>query len=314
MKSGRRDFLTKLMAAGAAIPMRFNTWEAGAWLLESKLGPITMFTKPLDEFELEFMAETFAMAGLDGFDLSVRPGGRVVPDRVVDDLPMVVETGWKYNLSTPMMVTSIREANEETEKVLRTAVKCGVKHYRLGYYNYDYSKGIVETLKSIKNNLAPLIQLNEQTGIQAGYQNHSGTRVGAPMWDVWELIKDFPVEYLGSQFDIRHAVTEGAESWELALRLLGNNVGSVAVKDFIWKVVNGKAKVVSVPLGEGIVDFDHFFTLVHALGIAAPISLHIEYPLLESREENLKLLQKQKIIATKLKKDVDFIRMHLKRF
>lgn len=311
MKSGRREFITKLAAVGAAIPLGLNTWGNEILSYKKEKFPITMFTKPLDGFELDFMAETMAMAGINGFDLSVRPGGKVIPERVIEDLPKIVEKGKKYGLSTPMMVTSISEANAEAEKVLKTAVACGVKHYRLGYFSYDFKKGIWETLQKIKWRIEPLARLNEEIGIQAGYQNHSGIRVGAPVWDVWELIRDFPFESVSSQFDIRHAVTEGSASWELSLRLMSKNIGSIAIKDFTWEVSKGKARVVSVPLGEGIVDFDLFFSLMYEYGIAVPLSLHVEYPLLERDEDNLSLLQKQKIIATKLKKDVDFIQRHL---
>lgn len=311
MKYNRRNFISTLAAAGASIPFA-GSFGAQVFKSGEDAFPVTFFTKPLDEFELEFMAEALAMAGIDGFDLAVRPGGRVNPERAADELPSVVETGRKYGLSAEMMVTSVKEANPETRNLLKTAAACGIKHYRLGYFNYDFQKGIWESLKTIKKGLEPLVALNREVGIQAGYQNHSGTRVGAPVWDVWELIKDFPVEQISSQFDIRHAVTEGAASWILAMRLLGNNIGSLAVKDFTWKVEGGKAQVVSVPLGEGIVDFESFFKTVKELGIVAPISLHVEYPLLDKQEETLPLLKKQEIIAGKLKGDVDFIRRHLK--
>ena len=127
-------------------------------------------------------------------------------------------------------------------------------------------------------------------------------------------IRDLPVERISSQFDIRHAVTEGANSWILSLHLLSRNIGSLAIKDFTWEVKNGKAKLISVPLGEGIVDFDRYFAALKELNIVAPITLHIEYPLLSKEEETLSLLQKQKIIVTKLKKDADFIRSRLTKY
>jgi sugar phosphate isomerase/epimerase len=214
-----------------------------------------------------------------------------------------------------MMVTAITDASDlDTERLLKTASELGVKHYRLGYYDYDYKVGIVESLKIIRNRLELLAQLNKNIGIQGGYQNHSGIRVGAPLWDVWELIQNIPLELISSQFDVRHAVTEGNSSWIIALRLLSKNIGSLAIKDFTWQINNKKSQVVSVPLGEGIVDFDLFFSTIKELNIKAPISLHIEYPFLSTDEEKLTLLQKQKIIASKLRKDVDFIRFNLEKF
>jgi sugar phosphate isomerase/epimerase len=302
-----------MAAAGLAMPV---AGALGSRLSGGQSGnrPIAFFTKPLDGFEPEFMAETLAMAGINGFDLAVRPGGRVEPEKIDDELPKVIETGKKYGLSCDMMVSSIREANRETKNVLKTASSCGVKHYRLGYFNYDFKAGIPASLEKIREDLQPLADLNRQYHIQAGYQNHTGTRVGAPMWDVWELIRDFPVSQLSSQFDIQHAVTEGAASWPLALRLLSKNIGSLAVKDFTWEIRDRKPRIIPVPMGEGIVDFDLFFSLLRELEISVPVSLHVEYPFLGKDEENLSLLEKQKIIVGKLKHDVDFIRGYLNKF
>lgn len=274
--------------------------------------PIMFFTKPLDDFEPEFLTETLALSGLDGMDLQVRPGGRIEPKRVAEDLPKMIELGRKYKLSTEMMVTAIRDATDPfAEDVLRIASKNGIKHYRLGYYDYDFKKGVMESLAGIKVKTGRLAILNKELGIQAGYQNHSGSRVGAPLWDVWEVIQKNSPAQISSQFDIRHAVTEGFASWIVALNLLKNNIGSLAIKDFTWGITDRKAKVVSLPLGEGIVDFDLFFKTIKELNIVVPISLHAEYPLLQSDEEKLPLLKKQQLIVAKLKKDVDFIHASL---
>jgi len=307
----RRNFIKGVAFATAAIPFT-GAFASVNRLNEKSAFPISFFTKPLDGFELEFMTEALAMSGIDGFDLAVRPKGRVEPERVADDLPKVVEMGKKYNLNTEMMVTSITDSlDANSERVLKSAAGLGIKHYRLGYYDYDFKKGIWESLGEIKKKMEQLAKMNEAIGIQGGYQNHSGTRVGAPMWDVWELIRNLPPEFISSQFDIRHATTEGMFSWPLALRLLHQNIGSLAVKDFTWGITKGKAKVVSTPLGDGIVDFDLFFSMVKELKIVAPISLHVEYPFLNKEEETLSLIEKQRIIVSKLKKDVDFIRSML---
>lgn len=311
MDYSRRNFIKGIAYATAAIPFS-GAFASVNNLNEKKLFPISFFTKPLDGFELEFMAETLAMSGIDGFDLAVRPKGRVEPERVADDLPKVIETGKKYKIETRMMVTSITGTTDDyASQVLKIAADNGIKHYRLGYFNYDSKKSIPESLVEIKSKMNGLVKMNAEFGIQGGYQNHSGTRVGAPMWDVWELIKGLPVEFMSSQFDVRHAVTEGNASWVITQRLLSRNIGSLAIKDFTWEVKDRKASVVSTPLGEGIVDFDMFFLILKELQIVAPISLHVEYPFLNKEEETLSLLEKQRIIVSKLKKDVDFIRTML---
>ena len=313
MNLKRTEFIKDLSIIGAALP--FADLSSPGYVNEKKNFPIYFFTKPLDEFEISFISECLAMAGLDGYDLSVRPKGKVEPEKIVDDLPKIIEVGRKYNLSTEMMVTSITNVNDRhTETVLKTASSLGIKHYRMGYYDFDLKEGIPKSLQRIRNNFEQLADLNRQYKIQAGYQNHSGVKVGAPLWDVYQLLQDLPVSSVSSQFDIRHAVTEGANSWLLSMHLLSKNIGSLAIKDFTWQIVNGKARVVSVPLGEGIVDFENYFKTLKELGLTAPISLHIEYPLFSRQEEGMALLEKQKIVVRKLKKDVDFIRGNLNKF
>lgn len=282
---------------------------------KTKKYPISFFTKPLDEYDPEFMAEALAMAGLDGFDLSVRPGGIVEPERVSIELPRIVELGKKHNLLTEMMVTAIKDTTDPyAENVIEVASKNGIKHYRLGYYDYDYKKGIIESLADVRSKMERLARLNQKFSIQAGYQNHSGTRVGAPMWDVWELIRNISPKLISSQFDVRHAVTEGNASWIVSMHLLNKNIGSLALKDFTWGVSGKNAKVVSVPLGEGLVDFELFFKTIKEMNIVTPLTLHVEYPLLGKEDEKLSLIQKQRLIVSKLKKDVDFIRLNLVKY
>jgi len=313
MSYNRRTFVKSVAAATAVLPFS-GTFASEAAKISQKKYPVAFFTKALDNYELAFMAETLSMAGVDGLDLAVRPKGRVEPERVADDLGAVIETGKKFNLITEMMVTAVTDASDVlTENLLRTASKLGVKHYRLGYYDYDYKVGISESLKTIQKSVELLAHLNKEIGIQGGYQNHSGIKFGAPSWDLWKLIQNIPPEWMSSQFDVRHAVTEGASSWILALRLLGKNIGSLAIKDFTWQLKGRKAQVLSVPLGEGIVDFDLYFRTIKELNIDVPITLHVEYPLLSPEEEKLTLIEKQKILVQKIKKDVGFIRTQLNK-
>lgn len=314
MDCNRRKFIKGVAATAALLPVSNLMASVGSGG-KSKKYPIFFFTKPLDEFDSGFMAETLALAGVDGFDLSVRPGGRVEPKQVGEGLPKMIELGKKHKLVTEMMVTAIKDTTDPyAEEVLKVAAQNGIKHYRLGYYDYDYKKGVMESLADIKIKMDRLALLNQKLGIQAGYQNHSGTKVGAPMWDVWELLRSISPEFVSSQFDIRHAVTEGNASWIVSMNLLKKNIGSLAIKDFTWGISGRKAKVVSVPLGEGIIDFDLFFKTIKELNIIAPITLHAEYPLLGSEEEKLPLLKKQQLIVSKLKKDVDFIRTNLVKY
>ena len=99
----------------------------------------------------------------------------------------------------------------------------------------------------------------------------------------------------------------------VGMRLIASHIKTLAVKDFTWRTVNGKPEAVTVPLGEGMVNWDLYFRTLKELGISVPITLHIEYPLLEPGEDKLSLIQQQKIITGKLRKDVEFLNSYIKR-
>jgi sugar phosphate isomerase/epimerase len=313
MVQNRRKFISTIAVAGFTMPLILNVKPLLPTFGERTF-PIRLFSKPLDSYDLDFMCDCVAGSGIGGFDLTVRKGGKIEPVNVERELPDLVQKAKRYNLSVDMIVTGILSADEpDTDKILRTASASGVKYYRLGWLEYDYNLGVWETIQKFRTSLMGILELNEKYKIHGGYQNHSGTWVGGPVWDLHELLRDFPPEFLGSQYDVRHATVEGASTWILGMNLIASHIKTLAIKDFTWKTVNGKPEAVTVPLGEGMVDWDLYFRTLKELGISVPITLHIEYPLLEPGDDKLSLIQQQKLIIGKLRKDVEFLNSYLKR-
>lgn len=314
MKQNRREFISTIALAGAALPfMPKMNFEPVSFTLSKY--PVRLFSKPLDSYDFDFMCECLVKSGIEGFDLTVRPGGKVEPLNVESVLPRMVEEAGKFNLAIDMMVSGIVSATDPyTEKVLKTASASGVKYYRLGWFDYDKDTGIWQSIQKHRTILKEISELNREYKIHGGYQNHSGTRIGGPVWDLHELLRDLPPEFLGSQYDVRHAMVEGANTWILGMRLIADHIRTLAVKDFTWMNVNGKPQAVTVPLGEGMVNWDLFFGTVRELNIIGPITLHVEYPLLEKGEEGFTLVKQQEIIVKKLKKDMDFLNSFLEKY
>jgi sugar phosphate isomerase/epimerase len=124
-----------------------------------------------------------------------------------------------------------------------------------------------------------LEKINRKYSIHGGYQNHSGTRVGGPVWDLYWLVKDCDPAFMGVQYDIRHAVCEGGASWPVGMKLLSPWIRTLDVKDFLWKKVESNWKITNVPLGEGMVDLDAWLKHYIALELSGPVSIHYEYDL-----------------------------------
>ena len=127
----------------------------------------------------------------------------------------------------------------------------GVGYYRMGYFDYDPVKTIMENLASIRKQLINLKRSIVNSEFNGCYQNHSGTKVGGPVWDLYWLVKGCDPDYIGVQYDIHHAVVEGGTSWPLGMELLAPWIRTNAIKDFYWKKENSGWKIKDVPLGEG---------------------------------------------------------------
>ncbi len=155
--------------------------------------------------------------------------------------------------------------------------------------------------------------MNKHFNIHGAYQNHAGSRyVGAPVWDLWELFKGLNPNYIGCQFDIRHATVEGGQTWPLHLRLMSKYIKTLVIKDFRWEKQNKKWSTINCPLGQGAVDFVNYFKLLKKLSISGPISVHYEYDLGGANHGATKLTLEKKEVLKAIRKDLEFLKTSLR--
>jgi sugar phosphate isomerase/epimerase len=279
MNQSRRDFIktASAVSAGAVItPKLFSGPQ------HSKTSPylISVFTKCLQFLNYNQLGETLADIGFKGAELTVRDEGQVLPEKAKTDLPTAIKALKQSGISVPMIVTGIINPDDPlTETVLGTASEQGVRYYRMGYFNYNPVKTIMENLAIHKKAIDKLEKINRKFGIHGCYQNHSGTRVGGPVWDLYWLVNGCDPDNIGVQYDIHHAVVEGGTSWPLGMDLLAPWIRTQAIKDFYWKKEKSEWKITDVPLSEGMVDFDAYFKKYVSLGISGPATIHFEYDL-----------------------------------
>ena len=172
--------------------------------------------------------------------------------------------------------------------MLRAAAAIKIPRYRLGFFRYDLKQPILPQLAALQPVFRDIAAMNRAIGIAAIFQNHSGAdMVGATVWDLHSLIKDYPLKEIGCVFDIRHAAVEGGEAWPVYFNLMKPHLGAVSVKDFRW---NGR-KSAHVPLGTGQVD-PKFFKMLQQTNFNGPITVHVEYLEKGDAKENLAALKK----------------------
>lgn len=241
---------------------------------------IHVFSKHLQWLDYEAMAETAAGIGFDGVDITVRPKGHVLPENVERDLPRAVRAVREAGLVADRITTAITDpADPLTTRILETAANLGIRIYRMGWLKYDRERPLPPQIDDLRGRMEQLADLNQRTGIHGAYQNHTGTGVGAPVWDAWLLVRNLDPRWLGIRFDIRHATVEGGESWELGLQLVAPHIRSLDVKDFAWARQDGTWKIVDVPLGQGAVNFDRYLALLEKWQVQGDMTMHFEYPL-----------------------------------
>jgi sugar phosphate isomerase/epimerase len=272
-----------------------------------------VFSKHLHFLPIPEMAKTAAELGFDGVDLTVRKGGHISPENAVAELPRAVEAIRKAGLDVPMIATDIIDPRHPlTEPILRTASKAGIPLYRTGYLDYDPQLGVAKSLEKHRRMLQELAVLNQKHNIHGAYQNHAGTRVGAPVWDLWVLLKDIDPRWLGVQYDPKHATLEGGNSWVLGLDLVQAHVRCMDIKDFVWAKQDGKWRAQIVPVGEGMVDFNKYFKLVKKYQIPEVMSMHFEYPLGGADTGKRELTVPKEQVLTAMRRDLQNLRTLLK--
>lgn len=246
---------------------------------------IVGFSKPFQNFSAEQTAELVAKVGWDGIECPVRARGQIDPERAVDELPRFVEVLGRHKLDVPLVATDIVSMKTpHAESVLRTLARLGIKRFRLGFFTYDRSGWPPDQLKEIAPALRDIAAACKELGLKAGFENHSGGQfVGAPVWDVFSILRELDPAHIGFCFDIGHATVEGGLSWPVEARLVEPFLTAVYVKDFYWKKDVSGWKDVWCQLGEGMVNRG-FFDWLRKTQYRGPICQHHEYPLGDTNE------------------------------
>lgn len=325
MKTNRRNFIRQSVLTTAGISAGISAFGTDAFGLDSSFPAspvhlvnddafkINVFSKHLQWLGYAEMAQVAAGIGFDGVDITVRPDGHVLPEKVVEDLPKAVEAIKRTGLNVTMITTAIKDADDPaTDSILKTASALGIRHYRMGWFNYDEKKNIEDNLTEFENRLLKLSMLNKKYSIYGEYQNHSGTHFGSPIWDLYTVLSRINSPWIGAQYDVSHATVEGANAWPIGLKLLKPYIKSMDIKDFQWSKTEGKWVSEFVPLGEGLVDFKNYFALLKQHEIQGPISLHFEYALGGAEHGTDTLTIEREVVIAAMSRDLQVLKHMLR--
>lgn len=303
---------------------RRNLLAAAAGLVAASPSPaapagglkVSIFSKHLQFLEGEALAQGAAEIGFDGIDIAVRKGGHVEPAQVVRDLPALIGIIHQHGLEVPMITTDIVDPDSPyAEDVLRSIEKLGIHRYRWGGFTYDYKSPLAAQLDALKPRVARLAALNKKYGVTAMYHTHSGAGVvGASIWDLYIILRDFDPNAVAVNYDVGHATLEGGlGGWINSFYISKPHLRGIAIKDCMWsKNATGRWNGNFVPLGAGMVHFQQYFGMLKESGFSGPVQLHFEYPLGGAENGNRKLTMSQNDVFAAMKRDLQQLRTYLK--
>jgi sugar phosphate isomerase/epimerase len=250
----------------------------------SKSGPkVNIFSKHLQFLEGAELAQAAATIGFDGIDITVRTGGHVDPAQAAESLPPLVSLIRQHGLEVAMVTTDIVDAaSPNARTVLKTLAKLDIHYYRWGGFKYDPDQPVARQFEGFHRRSAQLASLNSEYKVCALYHTHSGVGlVGAPVWDIFEILKDLDPNAVAINYDVGHATVEGGlGGWIDSFNVAESYIRGLAFKDFVWqKNAKGVWDPAWVPLGQGMVRFPMFFSMLAKSNFGGPMQLHFEYPL-----------------------------------
>ncbi len=270
----RRSFI---QAAAGAAAVGFASRGAATERAAGFNGPLCFFSKHLPRMNGRELGRSLKALGFEGVDLTVRPGGHVDPKRVAIELPMFVDSIRHEGLAVPMITTELlSDADPVAQPTLETAARLKIPFYKAGYYRYKFAD-VRQELEAAGSQLRGLADLSRRHGMRVGYHNHAGY-IGGSVFYFAPFIEKLDAATAGYYFDVRHAVVEGGDGgWRAALDFVSPRLSMIALKDFFWEKTGGTWQQRNCPMGEGMVDWKTFFTMLAKARFHGPASLHLEY-------------------------------------
>ncbi|MFO0907390.1 MAG: TIM barrel protein [Isosphaeraceae bacterium] len=244
-----------------------------------------LFTDNLADRSIAEATRDARRAGFDGLDLTVRPGGHVAPERVLEKLPEARRAIEANGGRLLMISTSITDVDRpETEAIFQAAAREGVRWVKLGYWEYQPFGTLAEQVNQARARLRRIASLARKHRVLPCVHCHSGRFVtsGGPM--LYLVLQGFEPGEVGAYVDPMHMTIEGGRAvWEMGLDLLAPWLALVGVKNFRWKPAarDGRGQQrwdwEYCPLADGVAPLPEFFDRLRELKYDGVVSLHSEY-------------------------------------
>jgi sugar phosphate isomerase/epimerase len=279
----RRGFMRLAVASGLA-PGVAELWAKGA---APKPRPkVCTYTEHFQKLPIPEVCKVFKRIGVDGLDLTVRPGGHIEPKDAKDELPKAAKAARDHGLEIMMLTTGISTPDRHAEDIVANCQKLNIERIKLGYYPAGEFGNLAKRLDDVRRQLDALVKLTAKYGVLPCVHVHSGATIPSSGFMLYELIREMPPDRIGAYLDSHHmTITGGAGGWRQAIDLLSPWIALVALKNFQWERVERdeigqqRWRTNYCRLEDGIAPIPDFVSAIHQSGYRGFYTLHTEYRL-----------------------------------
>jgi len=284
----RREFLDRSTKVGLALAAGGLALNAGSAVAEKassdSIFKVGAFTKSFQDRPVSEVCRIFKKIGLDGLDLTCRPGGHIDPKDAATEIPKAVAAAKAVDVEVLFLTTSITDPDADAERILATAADQGIDRFKMGYFRYTKFGTLRKQLDETKKRIESVAKLAAKYKVKPCVHIHSGAFLPSHGTQLYQLLRDFDPNDVGAYVDPLHMTKEGAgDGWRQGLDLLAPWISLCSVKNFIFEEgprdKNGQLSwhTRTVPPAEGIAPLPAFVSALKQLGYTGPFSMHSEY-------------------------------------
>ncbi|MEX2168713.1 MAG: TIM barrel protein [Pirellulales bacterium] len=281
---GRRDFL-RMTALSGIVATALPTGETMADEKSSATKDVfCAFTESFQDWPIEKVCAKFKAVGLDGLDLTVRPGGHIDPKDAKAKLPPAAAAAAKHGVEINMLTTAITDADADAEVILGTCGELGIGRVKLGYYRTARFGKLLKEIDESRRRLEGVAKLARKYGVLPCVHIHSGDTIPASGPVAYLLLRDFAPAEIGAYVDPMHMTIEGGiGGWRQSLDLLAPWIAISSLKNCLWQPQarddRGQIpwRVLKCPLADGVAPIPDYLQALRDLGYRGLYTLHSEY-------------------------------------
>ncbi len=283
----RREFGRRILKAGAmaaAVEHLLVLRSAQATAAETPEPTFVAFTESFQSWPIPEVCRKFEEIGLDGLDLTVRPGGHIEPEDAAKKLPEAVRAATDAGLRIAMLSTAITESDPQAEELVATAGALGIDRIKLGYYRYSAFGNLAREIDAAKTKLAGVAKMAARHGVLPCVHIHSGDTIPSGGALAYLLLKEFSPREMGAYVDPMHMTVEGGnDGWRQGLDLLAPWIAISSLKNCVWKATDRDKfgaqqwAFKKCPLADGIARIPDYVARLREVGYSGLFTLHSEY-------------------------------------